>query len=174
MRQLPTLHPGPLPPRRRSADAPHRKTRLRRVAPVLLTALVSLAAGLALAFIVLSQRAASDDNRERADQAQRSTDRVVKYLKGEQGIPGVPGRNGVDGAPGPAGRAGKAGPRGPRGATGPVGPAGPRGPAGAKGATGGAPRTFALQMQRPDGKTTLLVCTDQNGDVVYVCTSSIK
>ena len=41
-----------------------------------------------------------------AQEARRSTKRVVRYLQGKAGIPGVPGKNGVKGAPGPPGARG--------------------------------------------------------------------
>ena len=69
---------------------------------------------------------------DKATKAQKSTNQVVSFLRGEQGIPGVPGADGEDGTPGQPGSAGtsKPGPRGPAGEAGPPGPIGPAGPPG--------------------------------------------
>jgi hypothetical protein len=102
-------------------------------------------------------RAIADTGHVKADEASDETDKIIRYLKGEQGIPGVPGANGQPGTAGqpgtqpqpgdqgpkgdtvpavPPGTPGSTGPLGPVGSPGPVGGAGPPGTVGEKGASG--------------------------------------
>jgi hypothetical protein len=74
----------------------------------------------------------SKDNRKRIMDAQKKTDAVLGYLRGERGLGGVPGARGIVGAPGPLGLMGPPG----RSITGPVGPLGPIGPVGPPGEDG--------------------------------------
>lgn len=69
----------------------------------------------------------TDLAQDTAEDADRRSKTIIRYLRGEDGIAGVPGRNGLDGARGPGGLRGKPGKPGPMGPIGPVGPPGPQG-----------------------------------------------
>ena len=118
-------------------------------------ALGLLALAIAILFLVWNEQANTDEDQtrdiaelsqEKAESAQKDTDAIGAYLRGDQGLPGVPGADGEDGTPGlpGTGEMGAPGGRGPAGPVGPAGPAGPPGPQGPPGAVTSAAATPGL------------------------------
>jgi hypothetical protein len=121
-----------------------------------LVVVVALALGVALAWIMLSVQALTEELHT-ANQARDALARQVEQL-GEKPVAGPPGSRGESGQSivGPKGDTGPQGPTGPPGPTGPVGPTGSVGENGADGTTGmdGQPGTVgATGPAGPTGPT---------------------